>query len=133
MPLPGDTQTISGRGCSSTRQEVEEEEEWVLLPRQTQTLSSQPCSSTRQQVEEALEEEWVPLPRQTQTLSSQPFSSTRQEEEEDGALPQPLRSLLCLQTAHRVAAVMEEDSLVPPVLDQRATTVRSSRRTHSLR
>ena len=103
MPLPGDTQTISGRGCSSARQELEEEEEWVLLP------------------------------RETQTFSSQPFSSTRQEEEEDGALPQPLRSLLCLQTAHRVAAVMEEDSLVPPVLDQRATTVWSSRRTHSLR
>ena len=35
---------------------VEEEEEWVLLPRETQTLSGQPCSSTRQEVEE--EEDW---------------------------------------------------------------------------
>ncbi|POI19140.1 hypothetical protein CIB84_017116 [Bambusicola thoracicus] len=44
-----------------------------------------------------------------------------------------LSSLLYLSTARGVAAVIEEDSPGPPLLDQQATTARSSHRTDSLR
>lgn len=105
----------------------------MLLAIDTQTLSGLLCLSTLEEEEE----DGVLLARDTQTLSGHPCSSTQEEAEEDGVLlsrhPQSLSSLLCLSTARGVAAVMEEDSLVPLVLDHQASKARSSRSTHSLR